>query len=316
MRHKTGWVVAALAFVLAACSSGGSGAQKVTVAATPSGLIEAATHTAASKTGHVEMQIDTVANGQQSAFDAKGAFDADRHLFAMSLDLSSLLSATMHTPPSNASNSSNSSNTSGSSGGQTSSLGSTANVVATDDVVYLDFPLFARLVGVKTQWMSVPATTGASTFDVADPSAFLDFLHGAGGQVTDMGREEIRGVDTQHLHATVKLQDALDSASGPARDRLQRAIDQLGKDDSALLDAEMPVDVYIDNDGMVRELVFDFSSPDTTDSTASKATLTVDLSDFGTDVGIQVPPPDQVTDVTAKLAQLPQSPLAPTSPGG
>jgi hypothetical protein len=307
MRHKTGWVVAALAFVLAACSSGGSGAEKVAVAATPSGLIEAATHTAAAKTGHVEMQINTVANGQRSTFDSTGAFDADRHLFAMSLDLSSLLSATMHMP---------SASPSGTSGGQTSSLGSTANVVATDNVVYLDFPLFARLVGVKTQWMSVPATTGESTFDVADPSAFLDFLHGAGGQVVDMGRENVRGVDTQHLHATVKLQDALDSASGPARDRLQRAIDQLGKDDSALLDQEMPVDVYIDNDGMVRELVFDFSSPDTADSTSSKATLTVDLSDFGTDVGIQVPPPDQVTDVSAKLAQLPQSPLAPTTPGG
>jgi hypothetical protein len=304
MRHKTGWVVAALALVLAACSSGGSGSEKVTVAATPSGLVEAATRTSAAKTGHVEMQIDTVANGLQSTFDSTGAFDADRHLFAMSLDLSSLLSATMHTPPSNAA---------GGSGGQTSSLGSTANVVATDNIVYLDFPLFARLVGVQTQWMSVPATTGASTFDVADPSAFLDFLHGAGGQVVDMGREDVRGVDTQHLHATVKLQDALDSASGPARERLQRAIDQLGKDDTGLLDEEMPVDVYIDGDGMVRELVFDFSSPDTVDSTASKATLTVDLSDFGTDVGIQVPSPDQVTDVTAKLAQLPQSALTPSA---
>ena len=58
--------------------------------------------------------------------------------------------------------------------------------------------------------MSVPASTGASTFDVADPSAFLDFLHGAGGEVTDLGREQIRGVDTTHLHASVKLRDALE----------------------------------------------------------------------------------------------------------
>ncbi len=306
MRHKSGWVVAALVFVLAACSSGGNGAEKVAVVATPSGLMDAAAHTAAAKTGHVEMKVDTVANGVQSEFDSNGAFDADRHLFSMSLDLSSLLSASLHMPA----NGSGSNGTTPS-GGQTSSLASTANVVATDDVVYLDFPLFARIVGVNTQWMSVPATTGASTFNVADPSAFLDFLHGAGGQVTDMGREQIRGVDTQHLHASVKLQDALDSASGPDRDRLQAAIDELGKDQSTLLDAEMPVDVYIDDSGMIRELVFDFSSPDTTASTASKATLTVDLFDFGTDVNIQVPPPDQVTDVSAKLAQVPTSPLSP-----
>jgi len=295
MRHKTGWVVVAAALVLAACSGGG-GAEQVAVVATPAGLVDGATHTAAAKTGHVEMSIDTVANGQETHFGATGAFDADRHLFSMSLDLSSLFSASLHTRSGNSSNATS------------SPLGSTAKVIATDDVVYLDFPLFARLVGVKTEWMSVPADTGASTFDVADPSAFLDFLHGTGGEVTDMGREQVRGVDTTHLHATVKLRDALDSASGAERDRLQRAIDQLGDQASALLDGEMPVDVFVDDNGMVRELAFDFSVPDGSGSTASKATLTIDLFDLGADVEISPPPADQVTDVTTKLGQFNKSP--------
>jgi hypothetical protein len=295
MRHKTVWAVVALALVLAACSSGGGGAEHVAVDATPMGLVSAAAHTEAAKTGHVEMSVDTVANGVESHVGASGAFDAERHLFSMSLDLSSLLAASLHTPSSNA-NSSNG-----------SPLGSTANVIATDQIVYLDFPLFARLVGVKTQWMSVPASTGASTFDVADPSAFLDFLHGTGGQVTDLGREQIRGVDTTHLHATVKLRDALNSATGPERDRLQRAIDQLGQSGDSLLDAEMPADVFVDDNGMVREVSFDFSVPDAAGSNSEKATLTVDLFDFGTDVGISPPPADQVTDVTTKLSQLPHS---------
>ena len=99
------------------------------------------------------------------------------------------------------------------------------------------------------------------------------------------------------------------SATGAERDRLQRAIDQLGQGGgAALLDAEMPADVFIDDNGMVREIAFDFSVPDSTGSTAAKATLTVDLFDFGTAVGIDPPPADQVTDVTAKLAQLPHSP--------
>jgi len=303
MRHKTVWVVAAIAVVLAACS-GGNGGQKVAVVATPTGLAQAASHTAAARTGHVDMAIDTVANGVQSHFGATGAFDAERHLFSMSLDLSSLLSASVRTPSSNSSGPSN------------STLASTANVIATNDVVYLDFPLFARVVGVQTQWMSVPANTGASTFDVADPSAFLDFLRGAGGEVDDMGREQVRGVDTTHLHTTVRLRDALNTASGADRDRLQRAIDQLSQNGSSLLDADMPTDVFIDDSGMVRELVFDFSVPDSTGSTAAKSTLTVDLFDFGTDVGINPPPADQVTDVTSKLSQLPTTPAStlPTSP--
>ena len=298
MRHRTGWVVVAAALMLAACSSGG-GAEHVAVVATPAGLVDAATHTAAAKTGHVEMSIDTIANGQQTHFGATGAFDADRHLFSMSLDLSSLFAASLH---------SRSNNSSSGSGATSTPLGSTANVIASDDVVYLDFPLFARLVGVQTQWMSVPADTGASTFDVADPSAFLDFLHGTAGDVTDMGREQIRGVDTTHLHATVKLRDALDSATVAEQDRLRRAIDQLGDQADALLDGEMPVDVFVDDDGMVREIVFDFSVPDSSGSTAAKATLTVDLFDFGDAVDINPPPADQVTDVTAKLAQQNKSP--------
>src|SRR5262245_25257620 len=121
MRHKTGWAVAALALVLAACSTGGNGTDNVAVTATPTGLADAATHTAAAKTGHVEMSIDTVANGEQTHFGASGAFDAQRHLFSMSLDLSSLFAATLH-----------------SSSNATSSLGSTANVIASDNIVYLD----------------------------------------------------------------------------------------------------------------------------------------------------------------------------------
>src|SRR5215468_5083148 len=100
MRHKTGWVVAALALVLAACGGGGGGGQNAAIVATPTGLVDAATHTAAAKTGHVEMSIDTVANGLESHVGATGAFDAERHLFSMSLDLSSLLNASLHTPPS------------------------------------------------------------------------------------------------------------------------------------------------------------------------------------------------------------------------
>src|SRR4029077_1756907 len=123
MRHKTGWVVVAAALVLAACSGGSGGGEQGAVVGTPGGVVDAATHTAAAKTGHVEMSIDTIANGQETHFGATGAFDADRHLFSMSLDLSSLFSASLHTRSGNSSNATS------------SPLGSTAKVIATDDVV-------------------------------------------------------------------------------------------------------------------------------------------------------------------------------------
>ena len=54
--------------------------------------------------------------------------------------------------------------------------------------------------------------TGAD--GVGDPSAILDYLKGAGADITTVGHEDVGGVDTTHVHATVSAQQALD-ASGP-----------------------------------------------------------------------------------------------------
>ena len=50
---------------------------------------------------------------------------------------------------------------------------------------------------------------------------------------------------------------------------------------SPLLDAEMPADVFIDDNGMVREIGIRLLRARQLGSTAAKATLTVDLFDFG-----------------------------------
>ena len=129
MRHKL-FVIAALAVVLTACGGGGGG-QNVSALATPTGLANAAGHTSEARTGHVEMTVHTTAQGAQNSLVASGAFDADQHLFSMSIDLS----------PSDTSPD-DSDATSSSSGG-----GPDNQIIATPDVVYLRFPTLTRLAG-------------------------------------------------------------------------------------------------------------------------------------------------------------------------
>ncbi len=279
-------LVALLALVFAAGCGGGKGT-KVAVVATPQGIVSAASRTADAKTGRLAMTITTAAADKNVTISGDGAFDDVQHRYSLSMDLRPLFAAAP-----------------GGAGPFSSMLDSPIEVVGTADTVFIHFPLFARLLGVSTEWISVAASsTGSSSF-AADPSAFLDFLRGAGGTVTEQGHENVRGVDTTHLHGTIRLRDALNAAPADQRDRLQHALGQLGQNADALLDQPMPVDVFIGDDGLVRRMTISFAAPAGTPGNSATATVTIEFFDFGADVSITPPPADQVTDATAKFGQL------------
>jgi hypothetical protein len=299
MRLKLIFVLTAGAVLLTACGGGLGGAgiadrQKVSVVATPEALVQAASQTAAAHTGRFEMTIATSVAGHDAHLDATGAFDADQHLYSLSMDFSSLLSSLGGTGGSDGSSDL---------GGMFSSLfKSPLEIVATSDTIYIKFPFIAQLLGAGTEWISVESDKAptASSLDSADPTAFLDFVRGAGGQVTTVGREQVRGVDTTHMQATITLSGALDQAPAAERDEVQKAIDELGPEAKNLLDTPLPIDVFIDDNGMVRRIGMTIDLGNRAGSVA----VTVDFFDFGADVGIAVPPADQVTDVTSTFGQL------------
>jgi hypothetical protein len=233
------------------------------------------------------MTISVNAKGQDGHITATGAFDSDRKLLSLSMDMSSLVGSAVKSIP---------------------GLDAPIEVIETQDTMYLHFPLFAQLVGTGSDWVSVK--TGAaspSSFDVADPTAFLDFVQGTGGAVTVVGREQVRGVDTTHMQATLTLRDALDRAPADQRDRIQRALGQLGQSADGVLDASLPLDVFVDDDGLIRRLAIDFSVPDKSDESGSSggsASIAIEFFDFGTEVSIEPPPADQVTDVTSTFSQM------------
>jgi hypothetical protein len=136
--------------------------------------------------------------------------------------------------------------------------------------------LYVRLDGLRhapplaTSWLSADLeTVGAMLGDrlgeltewaAEGPSRVLEQLR-AVGEVEELGSERVRGVETTRYRALVR-------PPGAAPD-----------------DRAVPVDVWIDGDGLVRRLR----------AAVGTETVTVELYDFEADVAIEPPAPEQVT---------------------
>jgi hypothetical protein len=129
-----------------------------------------------------------------------------------------------------------------------------------------------------------------------DPTKILAYLEKVSNGVDKVGTESVRGVETTHYHANVDLAKAVDREGVPPalHDAISEMAGKIGT---------IPVDVYIDGDGLLRreKLSMDFSSflPGSTGSTGESAgaptiNMTLDLYDFGTPVDVAAPPADQV----------------------
>jgi hypothetical protein len=165
--------------------------------------------------------------------------------------------------------------------------------------------LYARISGVPNApdgWMKMnPADLGVGAADTlgttSDPGQFLDYLYGVADSVQEVGREEVRGVDTTHYFASIDLTRAAESESVPpeVRDELLQQIASLG-----LALPPIPADVWVDDEGRVRkfEMLMDFGDFlggfGGEGAPAMNIIVTVELYDFGVDADVEPPPADEI----------------------
>jgi hypothetical protein len=172
--------------------------------------------------------------------------------------------------------------------------------------VYEKFPsaLGAALPPGKS-WVKVDLATagqsigvdasGLSQSQAGDPSQTLDYLRGASDNITRVGTEDVRGTQTTHYRAVVDLNKAA-AQSPTARDAIKSTVKLLGS-------STQPVDVWVDTDGRVRRMKYtvDLSKSKVPTSAAGvpgSVAFTLELFDFGVPVQAQLPPPDQVVDLS------------------
>jgi hypothetical protein len=178
--------------------------------------------------------------------------------------------------------------------------------------IYMRSPLLAGATRKPWIKLDLQKLAKAQGFDMnaamsaggSDPSQMLAYLNGASDSVDRVGTDAVRGTQTTHYHVVLdllKIANTVPAANRAAvRRTLRREVELLGTH-------TMPIDVWIDSQGLVRREHFDISMQPPTAPTPLDLEMTIDFFDFGAPVHVEPPPAGQVAD----LADLvPPSPSA------
>lgn len=246
-------------------------------------IISAARHTSERSTGRFEATIEAeglaLGGSGPVRLVTTGAYDADQGLYQASLDTSQVLAAL---PGADA----------------LDGVGPTIDAVVAGEVAYLDISPLASLVGAEWLEVTVPELAGDDGLSsVVDPAAVLDTLEAAGADMDEVGREQVRGVDTTHFAGTLSLEEAYEAIPAADRAGFEQALD--GVVDLAGL-PDVSTDVWVDDDELVRRVVLSvdtsaFGIPGLDE--AGALTVSVELFDIGEDVAIELPAADETVTV-------------------
>ena len=220
------------------------------------------------------MEMNGVPGAGDVTIDGEGAMDFDRHLAVMTMDIPDFGTG----------------------------VSGEAEIRIVGSVMYMRMPLpeeAANELGGKS-WFSIDLREAgkAAGIDVSqqmwsDPRQTLAMLEGVSGEITVVGEEEVRGVDTTHYHADVDLRKAIESAGDVIDPEVfSQFTEQLGM-------TSIPVDVWVDGENQVRRMEMTMTMP----NTDTRILARTELHDFGTDVDVSPPPADDVMDMTDLMDQ-------------
>ena len=108
--------------------------------------------------------------------------------------------------------------------------------------------------------------------------------------------EEVRGVSTTHYRTSVDLTKYAKLVPESQREQVSSMLDELVQQTGL---REIPVDVWVGEDGLVRrlELTMTMTQPGSTQTAA--ASMSYEMFDYGEPVHITLPLPSETVDVTA-----------------
>jgi hypothetical protein len=188
-----------------------------------------------------------------------------------------------------------------------------------DPVIYANAPALSAMIPGGASWVRIDLETLGKSFGVdlnqllgqgaQNPGDALDLLKAVGS---------VQAVSTDPIPGTTHYVAQID----PAKVAGQVATDIGGtlgqKIESAVASAPgtaapVPVDVWIDGNGLVRRVVLDLSG--THDGETGSLHLQLDITDYGTAVNVTAPPSSDVFDATGLVSSLASSAssLAPST---
>jgi hypothetical protein len=190
-------------------------------------------------------------------------------------------------------------------GGMAGIISGDLEVRSVAKVVYVQLPaslrgVLGRFTGGKP-WLKLDLSKAKGGGSVvpgigeSDPSQFLAYLQTVSDDVTKVGTEKVRGVDTTHYHATFDLAKAVKQRgmSTSVRDALAKIRASHG---TTL--PKIPADIFLDSDGRLRRMTMqlDLSSFMGVGGGSGRVgsvptvTTSLDMYDFGVPVNVVAPP--------------------------
>jgi hypothetical protein len=171
------------------------------------------------------------------------------------------------------------------------------DVLTKGSVAYVKMNGLADLLGGKAKWIKIDASKMPGTASGAagapsgtpDAAALLDLLKQQADTFTEVGQEQVRGVDATRYTAVVDLARLAADHASELDDPAFGA--QLGQLDATTV----TVDLWVDGGGLVRKVVLQAPSVEGT------ATVTLELYDFGKPVDVAIPADADTIDLTALL---------------
>jgi hypothetical protein len=167
--------------------------------------------------------------------------------------------------------------------------------------MYMKMPELSRASGLPEGWISMDLDELAPGFSELaslsqgqnDPSSSVEYLRG----ITDaeaVGTEDVAGVETTHFRGTIDLAKAYDKLPGGISKKLRESVEQAVQ---MFGDAAMPVDIWIDGDGLPRRMSFELS-PTKDAVPAVSMSMTIEFPEYGIDVDLPIPAAKDVTDIS------------------
>jgi len=157
-------------------------------------------------------------------------------------------------------------------------------VVSSGGYFYLRGKVFDQFAHGK--WVRVKDTDPNFQLGQNDPSQMLQYLR-ATSNVEEKGKATVRGFETTHYAARIQVDKVADRLSPEAAHALKQMSETLHA-------KEIPLDVWVDANGLVRRMKMNWHP------SGAALIVSLDLFDFG-DVSVAVPAASETTDLSAML---------------
>jgi hypothetical protein len=277
----------ALIAVLAVAVLAGCGSSD---AVSPDPVAEAAEKTAATPTSYTSLRSTMTVPGvaKPVTMTGEGAFDNERKVGWMTIDMSSFAKSIpegegVPTDP---------------------ELWKTRQVMDFSDglVLYMQFPFLTEMMRTDKPWIRIDVAKAGRELGIdigqlmqvgQDPVQQLGQLRTITDDLEEVGPETVRDLATTHYRGTVDLREYDELFPENERPKIRKSIESMielmGK-------PTYPVDVWIDQEQLVRRMSFEFTQQ--TPEGDMPMAMTMEFFDFGRPVEVKLPAASDTIDIT------------------